>query len=454
MTNELLIWVALMLAFLALTTRRGRLSPLLLANFAGLSVLHVPGVLNYFSDSPAVYGLHETQVGFRATLVGMLMLFLGALVARTPLRWQVTRAGVSAGRAALSNRALGVMMIVVGIGAYFVALPIASMLPSLTAAVAPLGTLLIVGFWYYAYDAAERNDKRHLATLLLVLPVLPISTLALGGFLGFGVMWVICILAFVFCMWPRRIGFVLAAPLLAYVGLSLGVAYFQERSQIRELVWEQGAPIAERLDGIAEITRNFEWYSLANDDHAHLVESRLNQNLLVGAGIESHEQGFAELRYGATVPLWSLVPRVIWPDKPEIGGGLQLVSEFTGIVFAEGTSVGSGQVLEFYMNFGWWGIAVGFFLLGMAFARLDHLLVEGLSRQDLGQTLFGGMVGLALLNPGGNFLETFISCVAAAVVAYGLTLVLARYVEANRSRFVVKDGQGTAKGVAGLAVPG
>ena len=41
---------------------------------------------------------------------------------------------------------------------------------------------------------------------------------------------------------------------------------------------------------------------------------------LVGAAVMYHEDGSAPFAYGATVPLWALIPRAVWPDKPAVGG--------------------------------------------------------------------------------------------------------------------------------------
>ncbi len=46
------------------------------------------------------------------------------------------------------------------------------------------------------------------------------------------------------------------------------------------------------------------------------------------------------------------IPRALWPNKPVVGGSGDLVSTYTGIRFADGTSVGIGQVLESFVNFG------------------------------------------------------------------------------------------------------
>ena len=53
--------------------------------------------------------------------------------------------------------------------------------------------------------------------------------------------------------------------------------------------------------------------------------------------------------------------------------------DFTGIEFAQGTSVGTGADLEFYMNFGTQGIVIGFALLGFFLMRLDQRLTRALA---------------------------------------------------------------------------
>jgi hypothetical protein len=93
------------------------------------------------------------------------------------------------------------------------------------------------------------------------------------------------------------------------------------------------------------------------------------------------------------------------------------VSEFTGIRFAEGTSVGAGQVLEFYVNFGIPGLLAGFVLLGFFLMRLDWGIMRALAADDTRGLLLRGMPGLTLLQPGGNLLEILVACVAAYVAA-------------------------------------
>ena len=97
-----------------------------------------------------------------------------------------------------------------------------------------------------------------------------------------------------------------------------------------------------------------------------------------------HREGETELWYGATVPLWALIPRAIWPDKPAVGGGQDLVSEFTGnqVCMKAPVSV-SGQVLEFYMNFGMPGVLAGFAVLGFILMRLDQGVMRALAMRNI-----------------------------------------------------------------------
>jgi len=143
--------------------------------------------------------------------------------------------------------------------------------------------------------------------------------------------------------------------------------------------------------------------------------------MLVGQGIDRHDSGESPFLYGNSVPWWTLVPRALWPDKPDVGGGGEIVANFTGRHFAEGTSVGAGQVLEFYMNFGYPGIVIGFAALGFALMRLDRGIMDGLRRGDLKLVIRCAMPGLGMLQPSGNLMEIMVVTAASVITAYAIT---------------------------------
>jgi len=261
------------------------------------------------------------------------------------------------------------------------------------------------------------------------LPLLPLVTLTQGGFLGFGTTWAITAASSLFAQSKRKVAYVFAAPVVFFIGLSVFVNYMAARDELRQLVWYEQASLGDRLQRIADVFVNFEWLDLSNSRHREAIDRRLNQNFLVGAAAARLESGQVEYASGATLGdmIVALVPRVIWPDKPAVGGGGSVAHDFTGIEFAEGTSVGAGQVLEFYVNFGTWGVIGGFLLFGCLIGRMDLLAIRYLRQGQQTRFVFWFMMGLTLLNPGGNLREVVVGVAGSAVTVYGLGYLLKRY---------------------------
>lgn len=117
----------------------------------------------------------------------------------------------------------------------------------------------------------------------------------------------------------------------------------------------------------------------------------------MGLGIERHERGRIDLLYGGSVEWWAFIPRAVWPEKPDVGGGGDLITRLTGFRVAKGVSYGVGQPLEFYANFGWAGLIGGFILLGFVLARLDQRLARAFHTGDLRGILLAGLPGIALI---------------------------------------------------------
>src|SRR5262249_15791533 len=140
------------------------------------------------------------------------------------------------------------------------------------------------------------------------------------------------------------------------------------------------------------------WFDLSNWQHRKAIDDRLNYNMLAGVAVTRLESGAVSYESGATVGkmIMSRIPRGLWPDKPVIGCGGIDIPYLTGMQFAEGTCVGAGQVLEFYVNFGTWGIIGGFVLLGWLLGRMDSLAIECLYRGDQRGFLFWFLISLAL----------------------------------------------------------
>jgi hypothetical protein len=413
MNGLLLIWVGLLvvLVVFAVGGRRGA-GALTLSYFLGLSLIHVPGALAAIDPLSPLIGHDETTQGFVLTLVGLAAFVISAIVAR-----HTSNLPAPPGSDLIPERTAW-RLTAIGAVAYFGLLPFAGFIPSTTGLASALATFLIVGIWVKLYSCMALRRYGRIFGIIALLPILPFTTLAVNGFLGYGIFWILSILAFLFVIVRQRIWFVLLTPLVFYGGLSLFVTYMSERASIRDAVWFEKADTGARVDRITKLVTEFQPLNLSDPSHLEQLDGRLNQNLLVGMVMKRHQDGLVQLAYGSTVPIWALIPRAVWPGKPIVGGGGDIVTQFAGISFAEGTSVGAGQPLEFYLNFGWIGVVVGFLMLGWLFARLDYKVMQALSEGDLAGVLRPAVPGLTLLQPGGNLLEILVAVISAMVLVH------------------------------------
>jgi hypothetical protein len=428
MQTFLLIWLAVGVSLVWLASQKQRGSAgLPLAYFLLLSLNHVPGAFLYLDADESNY----TRIGFLQTIIGMVAFLGGVIIAKfiAAPKQQASAKGFTPQSLAACDRLALIYMSVGGV-AYFVMLRLVANIPSGVAIVGPLGQLIMVGACLRFWVAKESRSRQKFWSTMALLPVFPLATLVLGGFLGFGTAWIIDIVSFIFAQSKRRVGFfLLAAPVVGFVGLSVFANYMIARDEIRQLVWYQPAPMGDRLQRIADVFLNFEWFDLSNWKHHKAINDRLNYNELTGLAIARLESGAVEYASGATFGkmIMGLVPRVLWPNKPVVGGGGEaVVSQFTGREFAEGTSVGAGQVLEFYVNFGTWGVIGGFALFGWLLGRMDSLAIECLYRGDQRRFLFWFLIALAFLIPGGNLIEVSTTAVASALTAYGIGYFMRR----------------------------
>jgi hypothetical protein len=416
----LAVWAVVAISLILLS--RGFSAGLPLAYFLGLSLIHVPGAALDLDEE-----LEWTRIGFEQTVIGMVAFLIAVVIVRFLAfrRREHQGAGCQPPGTTESIAALDRLArhyCIIGGVAYFLVLPFATFVPSATAIVSSLGSLMVVGLCLRLWLAREcRNWPKFWLTIAL-LPLLPLATLVQGGFLGFGTYWVLAIVCFIFAQSKRRIGYFLPAPIVLFVGISVFVNYMAARAEIREVVWNEQSTIADRIERVEYVFRNFEWLDTSNWEHRKAIEDRLNQNWLIGVAVENLEASVVAYASGATVGnvIIGLIPRAVWPDKPAVGGGGNVVSEFTGIEFAEGTSVGAGQVFEFYINFGTIGVIGGFLFLGLIIGWMDVRVIEHLHRADQRGFLICLLICLALLQPGGNLLEIVVNVASSAITSYGL----------------------------------
>jgi hypothetical protein len=410
-----------------------------LAYFVGMSLNHFPGALLYLDGTESSSIANATRIGFEQASIGMIAFLVGVTLAGyvfVPASARQTGGPLRQSASSQSLMVVGrvaLLYLFVGAGAYFVVLPVASNIPSATAIISTLGSLIVVGACLQVWIASESGNWRKVWRTIVLVFLLPLATLIQGGFLGFGTMWASTIVTFLFVQSKRRLGYLLLAPIVFFVGLSVFVNYMAARADIRQLVWYEGASYGDRIQRIVNVFQNFEWLDFSNWRHREAIDERLNQNFIVGTAVDRLQSGQVEYLSGGTVGsiATALIPRVVWPDKPAVAGSGSIVHDLTGIEFAEGTSVGAGQVLEFYANFGSLGVVGGFFLYGWLLSRIDRRVIASLRRRDQTRFVFWYLIGLAMLQPGGSLLEVTVSSAAAAITGhFVIRPLLKRYAQA------------------------
>lgn len=416
----LAIWVLISMIAVYIRWRRGALGVgLIFSYMVQMWVFHGLGGILYLLPWHDYFEPRLVELGFRQASYGFVALGLGSSLIAPTLIYQF-KSRLSGGPPLIPKPQLARIYAAIGLACYFFLLPIAHRLPSATALSSGGWRLLTAGIALGLWKAWQEGNRKKLRLLLLGSSVgLPFLTVVTQGFLGFGSVIVFTLLAFVGSFYRPRWKLVVLGCAIAYLGLSVFVSYMRDRSDIRQAVWG-GDSFEERTGRILNTIKNFEWIRPSEMSHLQLIDERLNQNVLVGAGVEYLGAGFVPFAYGETVwqAVLGLVPRVVWPNKPIQAGSGDLVSVYTGIFFEEGTSVGIGQVLEFYINFGTWGVLLGFLILGTFLAIIDSAASQKLLKGDWQGFAYFYLPGLSLIEVGGSLVETASSAAASLLTVY------------------------------------
>lgn len=361
-----------------------------------------------------------TREGSRLTAYAMVAFAVGTEIERwVPGHAHAKRQGEEAQpkRQTASTRAIKIYL-VTGVVLYTLITPIAGAIPSVGALAATGSMLVVIALGLKCWNAWRKKRSRRLWTLLLATSLLPVVTVVMQGFLGYGFAAMLSVFAFVASFYRPRWKVMLLGLAFAYLGLSVFVNYMRDRDEIRGVVWT-GSGMDQRVARISDTITSAEWFNILDVDQLDRVDGRLNQNYLLGASVKHLEGKFVEFADGRTLldAVLAIVPRAIWPDKPMTAGSGQLVAKYTGISFAVGTSIGIGQLMELYINFGAPGVCVGFLVIGLVLVRIDGKAARALHRGDVRYFTLWYLPGLSLLQIGGSFVEVTSTAAAGLVMA-------------------------------------
>jgi len=400
---------------------------LVLAYLINLWLIHWPGAVAYLSSSSTAVDLDPVEVGFRISSYGVVAFVIGSLVfgpfiaGALKRRANVVASSISMMQASKAYIIIGILFYI-SIGSFL------AFIPSVRSLLSSGWQLVVVGICIALWFAWQRRDSRRLWIILLMSLTLPLITLVTQGFVSFGVAALIAICAFTAIFYRPRVKLVLVGLLVGYIAFSFYIGYMKERETIRDAVWG-GQDYSVRLERMKALFTSFEFFNPLDPDHLKDVDQRLNQNILVGASVSYLSNGFENYASGETLveAVEALIPRAFWPDKPLGGGSGDLVSRYTGISFGVNTSVGIGQVLEFYINFGVIGVIIGFLFLGTIIGVVDQMAMYNLAGGSWRGFTLWYLPGLALLQAGGQLVEITAGAAAALTIASLVTWALFLY---------------------------
>jgi hypothetical protein len=301
-------------------------------------------------------------------------------------------------------------------------------LPSAQAIISMSQYLVLVALCVLCWIAWKRGKRRKLWVLLGIALLFPFVTMLTRGFAGYGIRAFLIIAAFVATFYRPRWHMVTVGAVLVYAGLSFYVGYMAHRAELRDAVWG-GAGYETRWEQVEGIFEKTEAFTPTNPEHVGSVVGRLNLSYHVGLATEhiGKYQGHAsgETVWQATT---AMIPRVLWPSKPPVAGSQDIVATYTGQTFAVGTSVGVGHVLEWYVNFGTWGVVLGFLLFGTLVTAIDNRASFWLERGNVQQFVQWFLPGIAFLNVGGQFAALTSSFVAGWIAVWGINTFILPYI--------------------------
>jgi hypothetical protein len=380
-----------------------------IAYLFSLLLIHVPGAYVHFGGDSDTF----TPIGIMFTAIASVSFLGGA--------WAVRLFSRTGGEPVVTGSDARRFSLFALIGGWFFTFALSSLhsISSLGAAVDKAAAVWMLGVMLGLRSAVRHSNLILVGMWLGALAVYPLVMLLLGGFLSYGSAAAIIVVSILTISIKKWWKVVIGMIVCVYLGLTLFVNYYAERSEIRREVWG-GAPLEDRIDRTLGIYRNFKWFDSSDYQHGKALDERLNQNYFAGLAAERIEQGSVDYLNGRS--LWegliALVPRALWPDKPVTSGSPKIVSEMTGLTLNEDTSWGVGNVMELQINFGIPGLVVGFFLLGFLLRALDRYVAVSLSRADFGRACLGFLPAVALIQPNGSLVELTSGSAAALVGAY------------------------------------
>jgi len=391
-----------------------------------LLLIHVPGAFAHIVGNDFLPDNDLTAIGIKLTAIGCVCFVVGVRLARRSVPDNLSTEPV--------DRRTFSLFCVLGGWCVTYALSALHQYASIGAVVDQAGYIWIIGVLLGLRRAVHIGDLKWVGIWLAALGVYPVITLVSGGFMTWGYMTEIIVLSSLTISTLSYRRALIGITLTVILGMGVFTTYFLHRTEIRDQVWG-GAPIADRVRSVVDAFSQFEWFDPRNPTHLEVLDDRLNQNYFVGAAAQRIQDGQVGYLSGATIwdGVLGLIPRALWPEKSVAVGSGNIVISMTGLELDETAAWGVGSVMEFYINFGVWGIIIGFLLLGWLIGTVDLRAALAERQGKLGKLILIFLPAPALMSPGGSVVDLTTAYAAGLIAAFGWKYAWEKW-SAQRSR--------------------
>ena len=374
---------------------------------------HVPGAVAHILGSPELTPTQYTETGIWFTAVGSVAFLVGVGVVHLGHGKQVLPSQPAHRQDFAKFCLVGGLLVTY-------ALSFITVLTSVGMIVLQAGSIWIFGTLIGLREALRRGTLIQTTFWVAAMAIYPVMTLVGAGFLSFGSTPVFVILSGLVISTRKTWRVVVGIAAATFVFFHLFLSYFANRTDIRDAVWG-GANLEIRIKQSAKMFTEIEFFSREKSHQMRALDARLNQNYFCGLAAEWIDARVVHFLYGRSINegLLSLVPRILWPDKPSYGGSYGIITEMTGFEVNDTTTFGVGHVMEFYINFGIPSLIGGFLLLGLLFGWLDRRAALAERSGDLGLAIVYFLPLVAMNMPLGSLAELTGSGLSSYLAALG-----------------------------------
>lgn len=412
MTLSILVCVASLFVLLYLLRHDQRSLGLPLAYLGSLLLIHLPGAFAHVATGERLQGNEFVSAGVFYTAIGCVC-FVGGV-------WLAQASTQSRRTPRVADRRAFAYFCLIGGWVFVYGLSPLNRLTSIGAVIETGGAIWMLGTLLGIRAAVHAGNTQRALVWGAALAVYPTLMLLLGGFLSYGATAVMIVLAVLPVCARTFTRATIGILVVAFIGVTLFVNYFDHRDDIRSNVWG-GASMENRIGSVTDMITSIHLIDLGDEKDLTALDQRLNQNMFVGMAAARIRQGQVDFLNGQSVTdgVISLIPRALWPDKPTTAGSGQTVALMTGLELNEDTSWGVGNVMEFYINFGIPGVVIGFLILGWLIGTLDVRAAAAERRGDFGSAILFFLPTVAMIDPNGSLIEITGGAASALVAALG-----------------------------------